>query len=73
MPYLRQRQRIAPNGRVAVRLNPGQRDVLLRSPHIPKDLGHLLHHAPVKKGKLEIRTDRPTVTMYFTRSPLAPG
>lgn len=72
MPYLRQRQRIAANGRVAVRLNPGQRDVLLRSPHIPKDLGHLLHHAPVKKGKLEIRTDRPTLAAMIAAVVAAP-
>jgi hypothetical protein len=58
MPYLRQRQRIAANGRIGVRLNPGQRDQLLRSPLLSRQTGHLLHRAPVRKGKLEIRLDR---------------
>jgi hypothetical protein len=58
MPYSRQRQRIAPNGRISVRLTPEQRDLFIRSSAIPKNLGHLLHHAPVREGKLSVRIDR---------------
>ena len=58
MPYLRQRQRLAANERVGVRFNLEQRDRLLRSPHLPREIAHRLHRAPVKKGKLEIRLGR---------------
>lgn len=49
---------MAPNGRVAVRLTTAQRDMFIRSPEVPKDLGHLLHRAPVRAGKLSIRVTR---------------
>ncbi len=58
MPYLRQRQRIATNGRVGVRFSVEQRDQLIRSPHTPREVAHRLHRAPVRGGKLEIRLDR---------------
>jgi hypothetical protein len=55
MPYLRQRQKIPATGRVPLKLSPAQRDQLLGTTNLPRKLGHLLHHAPVKQGKLRIR------------------
>jgi hypothetical protein len=58
MPYSRRLPRIARTGRVAIWLNPAQRDLFIQSPDTPKDLGHALHHAPVRKGKLTLRVTR---------------
>jgi hypothetical protein len=58
MPYLRQLPRIPATGKIAVRLTPAQRDVLLGSSRTPRDVGHRLHRAPVRKGKLEVRVGR---------------
>jgi hypothetical protein len=58
MPYSRQRPRIPATGRIAVRLTPAQRDVFLASPGLAKDLGHQLHRAPVREGKLAVRLTR---------------
>jgi hypothetical protein len=58
MPYSRQRPRIAPTGRIALRLTPEQRDLFLGSGHLPKDLGHVLHRAAVRQGKLMVRLSR---------------
>lgn len=58
MPYLRQRPRVPATGKIGVRLTPDQRDLFLCSPGLPRDLGHLLHRAPVRKGKLEVRIGR---------------
>ncbi len=58
MPHSRRRPRIAPNGRVSIRLTPPQRDLLLQSAETPKALGHALHRAPVRQGKLSVRLDR---------------
>src|SRR4051812_44417658 len=55
MPYLRQRPKIAANGRVAVKLTPPQRDQLIATGALTRALGHFLHHAPVARGKLEVR------------------
>lgn len=55
MPYLRQRQKIPGNGRIAVKLTPAQRDQLIGNSTMPRGLGHLLHRAPAKQGKLHIR------------------
>ncbi len=58
MSYLRQRPRIAPTGRVTLRLTPAQRDELLRAERMPAPLGHALHRAPVKRGWLNLRVGR---------------
>lgn len=58
MPYSRQRPRIAPTGRVSLRLHTGQRDLLVHAPGTPPGLGHALHRAPVRAGKLTLRVGR---------------
>lgn len=58
MPYSRQRSRIAPTGRVTIRLTPAQRDFFLEAGATPKDLGHALHRATVREGKLTLRVTR---------------
>jgi hypothetical protein len=58
MPYLRQRQKIPENGRITVKLTPAQRDQLIGNSSMPRRLGHLLHRAAVKQGKLHIRLTR---------------
>lgn len=58
MSYLRQRPRIAPTGRVALRITPAQRDELLRSQRTPQSLAHMLHRAAVKGGWLSLRVGR---------------
>lgn len=58
MPYSRQRPRIAPTERITVRFTPGQRDFLIASPELPKGLGHALHRAAVRQGKLALRVTR---------------
>lgn len=58
MPYSRQQPKIAANGRIGIRLSPEQRDLLMRAPEVPRGLGHLLHRAPVRKGRLELRVTR---------------
>jgi hypothetical protein len=59
MPYLRQRQKIPPAGRVPIKLTPAQRDQLIAHPSLPRGLGHFLHGAPVKEGKLRVRLTSP--------------
>ena len=58
MPYQRRRSLIPATGRVALWLTPAQRDLFIFSPDTPKSLGHALHHAPVRKGKLTLRITR---------------
>jgi hypothetical protein len=58
MPYSRQRPRLAASSRVSIRLSIEQRDLFLRSGDTPKDLGHALHRAPVRDGKLTVRVSR---------------
>ena len=58
MPYSRQRPRIAPTGRVTLRLNTLQRDLFIHSPDTPKNLAHVLHRATVREGKLTVRVSR---------------
>ncbi|HEX2860655.1 MAG TPA: hypothetical protein VHN79_03405 [Lacunisphaera sp.] len=58
MPYLRQQPKIPANGRVTLRLTPAQRDGLLAERDLPRGLGHVLHRAPVKQGKLQVRVTR---------------
>lgn len=58
MPYQRRRPRIPASGRIALWLNPAQRDLFVHSPDTPRALSHVLHHAPVQKGKLTIRVTR---------------
>jgi hypothetical protein len=58
MPYLRRLPRIPAHGKTSIWLTPSQRDLLLRTAGLSRDLGHLLHRAPVRKGKLEVRVGR---------------
>lgn len=58
MPFSRQRPRIPPTGRVTIRLTPAQRDVLLGEVSTPKNLGHALHRAAVRRGELTLRVTR---------------
>lgn len=58
MPYLRQRAKVPATGRVTVKLVPLQRDQVLGTGRLPRGLGHSLHHAPVARGKLEVRVTR---------------
>lgn len=58
MPYSRRRPRVAPTGRISLRLNTRQRDLLIHAADTPKDVGHALHHAPVRDGKLALRVTR---------------
>lgn len=66
MPYSRQRPRIAPNGRVAVRLTTVQRDMFMHAPEMPKDLAHALHRAPVRAGKLSIRATQASLAVLIS-------
>lgn len=61
MHYSRQRPRVAPTGRISIRLTTWQRDLLMAAATTPKDLGHVLHRAPVRGGKLSIRVTRETL------------
>lgn len=58
MPYSRQRPRVAATAAITIRLTPAQRDALIGSPQTPKELGHLLHRATVREGKLQVRVKR---------------
>lgn len=58
MPYSRQRPRVPAGGRASIHLSPEQRDWLIHSVDTPRDLGHALHRAPVRQGKLSLRVTR---------------
>lgn len=58
MRFSRQRPRVAPTGRITVRLTTGQRDLFIKAGRTPKDLAYALHRAPVRGGKLSIRVTR---------------
>jgi hypothetical protein len=58
MPFSRRLPRIAPTGRVSLRLTPMQRDLMLTAPGVPREIGHALHRATVRAGKLQVRLDR---------------
>lgn len=58
MPHSRRQPRIAPTGRITIRLSTGQRDFLMNSPELPKALGHTLHRAVVRRGELSMRVTR---------------
>ncbi len=57
MLYPRRRARVLPTGRVTIRLTTAQRDLFLKAPDLPRGLGHELHRAPVRAGKLSLRVD----------------
>lgn len=59
MAFSRQRPRIAATGRVSVRLNPSQRNLLLDHRDLPAPLAFALKHAAVRDGKLNVRVTRP--------------
>jgi hypothetical protein len=73
MPYSRQLPRIAANGRVAVKLLPAQRDQLLATESLPRDLGHVLHRARVARGKLEVRMKREELEMLIAAAITVPA
>ena len=58
MPYLRQLPRIPATGKIGVRLTTDQRDLILASPQLRREIAFALKRAPVKKGKLEVRLVR---------------
>ena len=58
MPFHRQRPRIAPNGRVSIRLSTHQRDLFLGNRDVPASLAYALKNAPVRDGKLGLRVTR---------------
>jgi hypothetical protein len=58
MPYSRQRPRIAPTGRVAVRLSTRQRDLFIGRRDVPAALAFALKNAVVREGKLSLRVTR---------------
>lgn len=66
MPYLRRLPKLPPSGRVTVRLSPVQRDQLLASPALPRSLGHLIHRAPVRDAKLQVRVTRDELDAFIT-------
>lgn len=43
---------------MAVRLTTEQRGLFLRLHSLPRELGHPLHHAVVRRGKLQVRVTR---------------
>ncbi|MDF3058135.1 MAG: hypothetical protein K0R17_2350 [Rariglobus sp.] len=58
MHYSRRQPRVAPTGRITVRLSTDQRDLFIKASEVPRDLAHALHRAPVRGGKLSIRITR---------------
>ena len=40
------------------KLTPEQRDLFIHSPALPRNLGHALHRAAVRQGKLTLRLTR---------------
>lgn len=59
MPHTRRLPRIAPTGSISLRLTTAQRDLFIHSPALAPSLGHALHRAPVRDGKLTIRVKQP--------------
>jgi hypothetical protein len=66
MPYTRRRHRLSASGRVTIRLTTAQRDVFIESSKLPASLGHLLHRAPVRDGKLNVRVTRGELDALIT-------
>jgi hypothetical protein len=58
MPHSRRLPAVPATGRVAVRLDTAQRDLFIHAKGTPANLGHLLHRAPVRNGKLTVRLSR---------------
>lgn len=73
MSYLRQRPRIAPNGRVTVRLTPAQRDALIAAPGTPRSLSHALHRAHVTRGELSLRIAGAELDAFIAAAATAPA
>lgn len=73
MPYSRRLPRIPSTGRIAVRLNTAQRDLFVHDPAVPKNLGHALHRAPVREGKLALRLSREELEALITAAAKAPA
>lgn len=66
MPYSRQRPRVARTGRIAVRVNTGQRDLLAHAVETPKEVVYALRRAPVRSGKLSVRVTRDELAAFIT-------
>jgi hypothetical protein len=66
------RPRVAPGGRVAVRLNPAQRDLFVGSSLTPRNLVYALRQAPVREGKLSVRVRRAELEAMIAAAAAAP-
>lgn len=73
MPYTRRQPKIAGTGAISIRLSPAQRDLLMRSPHVPQEVGHLLHRATVREGKLGVRLKREALDALITAAAHVPA
>jgi hypothetical protein len=73
MLYPRQRARVSPTGRVTIRLTTAQRDLFLKAPDLPRGLGHELHRAAVRDGKLSLRVDRARLGVLITAAAATPA
>lgn len=65
--------RVAPTGRLGVRLNTLQRDLFVRSAETPRDLVYALRNAPVRDGKLSVRVRRAELDALISAAAAAPA
>jgi hypothetical protein len=65
-------RRVAPTGKVTVRLDTSQRDLFVRSAETPRDLAHALRKAPVRDGKLSVRVRRSELAALIAVAARAP-
>lgn len=73
MPYTRRQPRIAATGAISIRLSPAQRDLLMHSLHVPQEVGHLLHRATVREGRLMVRLKREALDALIAAAAHAPA
>jgi hypothetical protein len=72
MPFSRRLPRLGRTDRIAARLTTAQRDIILASLQIPSALGHALHRATVRAGKLHVRVDRDELEIMIRSVAAAP-
>lgn len=65
--------RVAPTGRVSIRLGTAQRDLFARSADTPRNLACTLRNAPVRDGKLSVRVTRPELASLIAIAARAPA
>lgn len=58
MAHPRRLPRFTTGSRVPIRLSTAQRDLFLGSAALPQGLGHALHRAPVREGKLNVHASQ---------------